>query len=201
LVLGFALFAGCGDDTGASGGGGNDATTASSSANSTASVASSGNATAAMSSSTGMAGLIPDPGNEMNGEWTDIEPNDLPSQAVPMGILTGPIWAGFVEPYTAIDPETDVDYFVFKTGADLTNVYMSLCWSFNGNLLDLYLYEVENQMQGAEVASSVDTAPGCETLVDFGEGPTVLAANTTYLLEVRGAPGLDLAGDPGLYNA
>ncbi len=113
------------------------------------------------------AGPIPDPGTVMNGEWVDTEPNDTPDQAVPMGILTGPIWAGFVEPYTALNPEDDVDYFVFKTDADVTNVYMSLCWSFMGNLLDMNLYEVVGQAQGALVKASVSTASGCETLVDF----------------------------------
>jgi hypothetical protein len=148
-----------------------------------------------------MAGLIPDPGTEMNGEWVDTEPNDTPAQAVPMGTLTGPIWAGFTEPYTAINPEDDVDYFVFKTGPDVSNVYMSLCWSFSGNLLDMNLYEVVAQTQGALVKSSASTATGCETLVDIGQGATDLQPNTTYLLEVAGAPGLALAGDPGLYSA
>lgn len=202
-VLALTLLLGCGDDSGSTGGGGDSTstttTTATTGATSTSESSSSSTGTA--TTSTGMMGLIPDPGNEMNGEWTDIEPNDTPDQAVPMGILTGPIWAGFVAPYTAINPETDVDYFVFKTGADTSGVYMALCWSFAGNLLDMNLYEVENQMQGQLAATATDTAPGCETLVDFGEGATLLSPSTTYLLEVRGAPGLNLAGDPGLYTA
>jgi hypothetical protein len=204
-LLAFFLLLGCGDDSNATGGGGDSTSTSSTKAsatNSSGSTTGSGSSTAGMATtSTGMMGLIPDPGNEMGGEWTDIEPNDTPDHAVPMGILAGPIWAGFSEPYTAINPETDVDYFVFKTNNDLASINMQLCWSFAGNLLDMNLYEVQNQMQGMLVASSADTAPGCETLIDFGEGPTMLTANTTYLLEVRGAPGLDLAGDPGLYNA
>lgn len=151
----------------------------------------------------GMMGLIPDPGNEPAGEWTDMEPNDSPSQATPMGVLTGPIWMGFVEPYTAINPATDVDYFVFKTGdaASLENIFISICWSFTGNLLDLQLYQVVNSTQGPVAASAATTGTGCETLVDFGQGATVLTANTTYLLEVAGAPGLNLGGDAGLYMA
>jgi hypothetical protein len=151
----------------------------------------------------GMMGMIPDPGNQPSGEWTDMEPNNTPSQATPMGVLTGPIWAGFTDPLTAINPATDVDYFVFKTGdaASLANVYISLCWSFAGNLLDLTLYEVVNSMQGQVVASAATTGTGCETLVDVGEGTTLLQATTTYLLEVAAAPGLNLMGDPGLYSA
>ena len=33
-----------------------------------------------------MGGMIPDPGMAMNAEWTDVEPNDDPSQAVPVPI-------------------------------------------------------------------------------------------------------------------
>ncbi len=201
-ALGLTLgLAGCGDDTGSGGSAGSTTTTASGTTQAGTTSTQASTSTTVASTSTGVGGLIPDPGNGMNGEWTDIEPNDLPSQAVPMGILSGPIWAGFVMPYTAINPATDVDYFVFKTGADLSGIYMALCWSFAGDLLDMYLYQVDSQMQGAMVASAATTGSGCETLVDFGMGATVLAPDTTYLLEVRGAPGLDLAGDPGLYSA
>src|SRR5262245_50770730 len=48
----------------------------------------------------GAAEPIPDPGMVMGGEWTDVEPNDKPGQAVPVGILNGPVWMGFAEPFT-----------------------------------------------------------------------------------------------------
>ena len=147
--------------------------------------------------------LIPNPGTTMNGEWTDIEPNDRPDQATPVGIVTGPAWMGFVAPYTAISPANDVDYFVMSTGAanTLDSIYLEACWSFNGNLLDMYMYEVNQGVQGTMVASSVTPDTSCEPLVAAATGSTLLSADTVYLIEIRGAPGLNLGGDPGLYSA
>jgi hypothetical protein len=204
FILGCALAAACGDtrprsSSGNGGDGGGDG-----GAGGTAGIGGAG----ASSSSAGGAGggdtgPIPDPGMQMGAEWTDIEPNDIPSQAVPVGIMTGPIWAGFVMPYTAISSPTDVDYFVFKTGdaASLANVNIQICWSFTGNLLDLNLYTVVNSQKGPLALSSTSTDTSCETMINFGEGPAKLTADTTYLLEVFAGPGLNLAGDPGLYSA
>lgn len=148
-------------------------------------------------------GVIPDPGTEVGGEWTDVEPNDTPSQATPVGVLNGPAWVGFVEPFTEIASTTDVDYFVFKTAdaASLANDYISLCWGGGVNLLDAHLYEVVDQHQGTEVVTATTTNTSCETVIDFGQGPTILAADTVYLLELRAAPGLPAAGLPIGYSA
>ena len=150
-----------------------------------------------------MGGPIPDPGTETNAEFTNSEPNDTPAQATPVGILTGPIWAGFVMPYAMIDNNTDSDFFVFKTGnqASLANLYIMICWSGAIDLLDLYLYAVDNNQQGAEVKTAATTDTSCETLINFGEGTTLLAAETTYLLEIRAGQGLDLGGHNGTYSA
>ncbi|NUP11415.1 MAG: hypothetical protein HOW73_35670 [Polyangiaceae bacterium] len=205
LAAVFALA--CGDDgtTGGSGpGGGSEGGTAQGGdggAASTGGQAPGGQAPGGSDQGGMQAGMIPDPGPQMDGEWVDVEPNDTPSQAVPMGTLTGPIWAGFMEPYTAINPEDDVDYFVFKTGGDVSGVYMALCWGFPGNLLDMNLYEVVDQHQGDLVKTAAATTDGCETLIDVGTGAADLTPNTTYLLEVAAAPGLVLGGDEGLYGA
>ena len=203
-----SMAVGCGgDDSTTTGGTGTTSATTTSSAPTGGPTGSGGagggSATTSTSTSTTGGGTVPDPGDAMGAEWTDIEPNEAPSDAVPVGILAGPVWAGFVQPYTAINPEDDVDYFVFKTGdaASLANVYVQLCWSFAGNLLDMDLYEVTGGQQGALVKSSTDTAPGCETLIASGEGGTVLAPTTVYLLKVYGPAGLALNGDPGLYSA
>jgi hypothetical protein len=146
-----------------------------------------------------MAGMIPDPGPGMNTEWTDVEPNNDPAHAVPQGILTGPIWAGFATPYTQIDDANDTDFFVFKTGASetLANVYISLCGPANS--LDVYLYKVDSQMQGDVVSSAEGTDSGCAEVVGFGGGEALLTADTTYLLEVRAQPGI--ASTPAMYSA
>ncbi len=150
-----------------------------------------------------MIGMIPDPGTTVGGEWTDIEPNDDPSSAVPVGVLESSIWMGFAMPATAISSPTDVDNFVFRTGAvaTLSNINMQICWSFPGNLLDMNLYDVVQGKKGALVKSAKVTAGTCETLIMPPEGSMLLKADTVYLLEVVAGPMLMLNGDAGLYSA
>lgn len=150
-----------------------------------------------------MMANVPDPGMAMNGEWTDVEPNDDPSHAVPVGILESSIWMGFADPLTAISSPSDVDYFVFRTGATATlaNINMQICWSFAGNLLDMNLYDVVQNQKGMLIKAATSTNTTCETLIMPGEGSALLKADSVYLLEVVAAPGLNLAGDAGLYSA
>lgn len=148
---------------------------------------------------------VPDPGTQVGKTWTDVEPNDTPDKAFPGGVLSFAFWMGFAQPATKIGTNTDVDFFVFKTGdaASITGIGgpLSVCWSGGINLLDLYLYKVENSRKGPLVRSATTADSSCETVVDAGQASTVLAPNTVYLLEVRAAPGLNLGGNPGLYSA
>jgi hypothetical protein len=145
--------------------------------------------------------LVPDPGDAVGGEWTDIEPNDDPSHAVPVGVLAGPVWAGFVEPFTQIASADDTDFFVFRTGEEATlgDVYIALCGT--ANTMDGYLSQVVDGRMGAELASAAGPDTGCITLVDFGQGPEILAATTAYVLEVRAQPDADPGDFPVLYSA
>jgi len=151
---------------------------------------------------TGGGAMVPDPGDMPANEWPDKEPNDDPSHAVPVGVVQGAFWMGFADPPNAISSPTDKDYYVFKTGdAASLDLNLQICWSFAGNLLDLYLYEVVGGVQGALVKSATATTSGCETLISAGQGPMLLKPATVYLLEVVAGPGLNLGGDPGLYDA
>lgn len=203
-ALSGALLSCGGGYTSGSAGGGGDTTTSTAGAGGATGGAGGTTATGgATGGAGGDMGTIPDPGTTVGGEWTDVEPNDTPSQAVPVGILNGSVWMGFADPVTAISSPTDVDYFVFKTGdaASLANDNIQVCWSFAGNLLDLNLYAVDNGKKGALLKSATDTAGACETLIAPGEGTALLTVDTVYLLEVVAGPGLDLMGDPGLYSA
>jgi len=146
------------------------------------------------------ADVIPDPGTAMGAEWTDIEPNDRPSQAVKVGVLQT-VWAGFVMPFTTINSATDKDFFVFRTGTatQLASSSLLLCWSGMFNLLDMYLYSVDAQQhQGPLVRSWTATTAGCETAFQGNGADAGLTPNTVYLLEVRAAPG---ATTPTPYSA
>jgi hypothetical protein len=142
---------------------------------------------------------VPDPGDEVGGEWTDVEPNDDPGHAVPVGIISGAVWAGFVEPYTQLETPEDRDFFVFATGdAASLEVHIAMCG--DANTFDMYLTEVVDGMMGPEIAQSVGEDTGCATVVDFGQGPELLQPQTSYVLEVRAQP--DAAGTfPALYGA
>jgi hypothetical protein len=146
-----------------------------------------------------VAGNIPEPPMSPADEWADREPNDTPDQAVPVGMIQYALWMGFSQPTTMINRTDDVDYFVFRTGAD-ASAFMSICWGGSRNLLDMALYEVQNNTQGALVRRADTTNDQCETLIGMGE-TGVLQANSVYLLEVRAAPGLSLAGTDGMYSA
>jgi hypothetical protein len=147
--------------------------------------------------------MVPDPGTAVGGEWTDVEPNDTPEDAVPVGQVQFAIWAGFAPPYTQIDNPTDVDYYVFRAPAqaDLAGLNMQFCWGGAIDLLDLYLYEVVNMTQGALVRSAATTNTSCETIIAPGDGPTYLTADAVYLLEVRAAPSLPASTPATMYGA
>jgi hypothetical protein len=200
LMLVFGFAASCDDGTLGTGG-------STSSSATTAAMGSTGNTTSAnsTSNSTGGGCKVPDPGATVGADWTDVEPNDDACHATPVGVLNGPVWAGFADPVTTINTNTDTDFFVFKTddAASLANVNVLLCSSGNFNLLDLYLYDVlPDGTLGPQVKKAESTQPGCETIVGMGEGPTDLKPDTPYVLEVRAAPGLVLPmPSDGFYSA
>lgn len=198
LILVFGLTASCDDGTTGTGGGASTSTAT----GSTTAMGSTGNGS---TSSTGGGCTVPDPGTPVGADWKDVEPNDDACHATPVGVLNGPVWAGFADPITTINSTTDKDFFVFKTdeAGTLPNVNILLCSSGNTNLLDLYLYDVNTDgTLGAEIKKAESTQPGCETIVGMGEGPTDLKADTTYVLEVRAAPGLVLPmASDGFYSA
>jgi hypothetical protein len=154
-------------------------------------------------SGTGTCTNVPDPGNLPGVDWTDVEPNDTPCTATPEPMLAGPVWMGTAMPYTMIDSNTDVDFYSFRTSdmASLANDSIQVCWGFAGHLLDLFLYRVDNGMQGPMVASATAATGQCQTVVPAGMGTTLLLPTQRYLLEVRPAPGLNLGGMPGMYGA
>jgi hypothetical protein len=104
-------------------------------------------------------------------------------------LLAGPLYAGFVEPYTEMDSATDVDFHVFRTGAasTLDDTFIILCWGAVDDILDGYLYRVIDGQQGPLVVEAATPTEGCEPVVPFGEGADILQPDTVYLLELRAA--------------
>src|SRR5262245_40275916 len=129
IAIGLAVTTACGGDesgsgatTGGGGVGGTGAGAGPGSGGSGATSTSTGAGTAGAGGQGGQggqgggtSGTVPDPGTTEGGEWTDVEPNNDPSHAVPVGVLTGPVWMGFADPVTKINGPGDSDFFVFKT--------------------------------------------------------------------------------------
>lgn len=148
---------------------------------------------------------VPDPGSEPRYSWTDNEPNNTPFTAVPVGRLSSALWIGVGAPITTINTDRDTDFFVFQTGdEDSLPVLFSICWDTQParlNLLDMFLYTVEDGELGILVKESKSADTACETLLTQDEAQRTLAANTTYLLEVRAAPRLARGMHAGVYAA
>jgi hypothetical protein len=203
LSLTIALALGCGEDETKNRSGSDNTTSA---GGSTSSQGGGGTMMVGPGGTGGTGGggmvMVPPPGDMQAFEWPDTEPNDTPGQATPVGVFEGALWMGFSMPPSAIDPEDDIDFYVFKMPATV-QVFtdLAVCYSFAGNLLDLYLYDVQNGFLGPEIASATETTGGCETLMTIAEAQAALQPDATYVLEVRHGPGLVLGGDPGLYSA
>src|SRR5438105_2597134 len=80
----------------------------------------------------GMAAVtIPDPGtsHDVDNNFGDVEPNDAPSQATPLGVsmlADVHVWVNS----DAIDGGGDnTDYFVFKSGSSAGQFTFDICWS------------------------------------------------------------------------
>ncbi|MBI4822393.1 MAG: hypothetical protein HY791_39400 [Deltaproteobacteria bacterium] len=147
---------------------------------------------------------VPDPGTDTSGEFRDVEPNDTPGTATPVGVLTSPAWMGFSTPVTQLESAADVDYYVFRTGPETTlpNVYVAACWSVGlGNLIDMELFEVLDGAQGRSVRAANGTQDQCETIIDSGAASDLLAADSVYLLRVNAGPGVTIAPGAGTYSA
>src|SRR5689334_14060976 len=104
-VLSLSAAIGCGDGSAGTTGGsaGNSGTAGATNTGGSGTGSNSGGTGTGTGTGTGGdTGPVPDPGTAMGADWTDVEPNDQPSQAVPVGIVTGSIWMGFADPPTAI---------------------------------------------------------------------------------------------------
>ena len=213
IVLSFVLITGCDETRGSGGdprpsGGTGNSTVADAGPSDAGPSDTGGMVTDAMVADTGMMqALIPVPPMTAANEWPDVEPNDTPAQAVPVGMLQFAFWMGFGMPLNMFSSNTDVDYYVFRTGdaASLTNVLLQICWGADMgggrvDLLNAYIYEVNNGVQGQAVVTAEDTDTSCENMVS-GDASMIMAANSIYLLEVRPPAGADISNHTGMYGA
>jgi hypothetical protein len=148
--------------------------------------------------------MIPNPPETEAFSWNDVEPNDTPSRAVPVGRLQYALWMGFSAQPNVIGNNTDVDYYAFRTGdaqSLMNQADMVICSNDGQDLLTAKLYSVIEGMQGEELRASTRPSEGCALLMTSVEVPTVLMPMSVYLLEIRALPGLELGARIGAYSA
>jgi hypothetical protein len=91
-----------------------------------------------------MSGAIPDPGTGggVNQDFGNVEPNDTPQTATPLGIASTADVHVWVTNNT-IGGTDLADYFVFKTGPMPGQFTFDICWSMVTNL-NATLWQVSN---------------------------------------------------------
>ncbi len=140
-----------------------------------------------------MSGAIPDPGtgHGVDGDFADVEPNDTPSQATPLGIAASSTVRVWVT-NNSIGGSDTADYFVFKSGAAAGTFSFDMCFSGSIGGLTATLWTVSN---GQMVTPPVGTWMSAGTCVVSSGMGAPLAANTTYLF------GVTATGGAGMYTA
>jgi hypothetical protein len=141
------------------------------------------------------SGGIPDPGagSMVDNNFGDVEPNDTPATATPLGTSAQANVYLWVSNNTGGGTDTS-DYYVFKTGATSTMFTLStagICWSGGITGIDATLWEVAN---GQQVMPPVKTWMSTASCTPPGAAITV-KPSTEYLL------GLTFTGASGSYFA
>lgn len=156
------------------------------------------NATTVTGSGTGgtmmMAGKIPaaGPGNQVDQDFTEVEPNDTPETATPLGTA---MTAGINVWVTSnkLGGTTDAaDYFVFESGPAAGTLTLDICFSAPITEMTATLWKV---VDATAQMPAIGTWTSTGTCV---QGPAMgvpMDASTEYLL------GLTAKGDAATYNA
>jgi hypothetical protein len=187
IPLAMSVGIGCGGSgthaTGAEGG----STTASSSTGS------------AMTTGTGgmVAGGIPDPGtgDGVDNNFGDVEPNNTPQQATPLGVGMAAGVYVWVSANTIGGSDT-ADYFVFRTGAMPGPFSFDICYMAPTTGMTATLWKVvSGTQQMPPVGTWMGTTMGAQGCVLDTSAAPMLEASTEYLF------GLTATGGAGMYSA
>jgi hypothetical protein len=142
------------------------------------------------------SGGIPRPGtgNGVDNNFGNVEPNDTPMQATPLGVAAGTGVGVWVNNNT-IGGADSTDYFVFQSSASGGGFALGssgICWSGGITGMTATLWKV---VSGQEVMPPIHTWNGSGSCVKSATGDATLEASTVYLL------GLTATGGAGTYGA
>jgi hypothetical protein len=144
----------------------------------------------------GAQGAIPDPGSgdEFDNNVGDVEPNDTPEQATPLGTAAGPDLYTWVNGNSIGGTDT-ADYFVFQSGpmpGEFVLGSSGLCWGPPLTSLTATLWKVENAQQVMPPIHTWTNSVNNCLMSMMGDAP--VEANTVYLLGVFGMGGVGTYG-------
>jgi hypothetical protein len=138
-------------------------------------------------------GMVPDPGNgnAVDQDFGDVEPNDTPAQATPLGISQDTMgvyaWVGG----NSLGGTDTADYFVFKS-TSAGPFTMNACSTPGLTNLNATIWKVQN---GQQVNPPIHMWTGVNGCITVQPTDAVLEANTVYLL------GIFPVGNAGMYSA
>ncbi len=140
----------------------------------------------------GDASGIPDPGtsDQVNVAFVDVEPNDTPEQATPLGIAKSGDVVVWVANNTVGGPSNPADYFVFESGPVASNFEFDMCFSSPITGMTAGLWKVEDATAQMPPVATWTITDSC--------APSFMApldASSEYLF------GVLATGGPGLYTA
>jgi len=134
--------------------------------------------------------LDPGTGNQVNVDFVDVEPNNTPEQATPLGVANSSdlvIWLAGDEIGGEDDP---ADYFVFRSASASGELQFNMCYAPPITGMTATLWKVVDAKQQMPPIQSWTISTTCETSFS-----APLEASTVYLF------GVEATGGPGLYTA
>jgi hypothetical protein len=127
----------------------------------------------------------------VDNDFTDVEPNDTPQEATPLGVAANGsvnVWVGG----NTIGGSNLADYFVFESAAAAGAFTFDICFSAPTTGMTATLWTVAG---GKEQLPPVGTWTSTGTCVTNMGTTTPLVASTEYLF------GLTATGGSSMYNA
>ncbi len=134
--------------------------------------------------------LDPGDSDQVDVGFVDVEPNDTPDEATPLGVASGAdvtVWVGTNEVGGAGNP---ADYFVFESSAQPGLFQFDMCYTPPITSLTASLWKVVDLKVGA---TPIATWPISTTCATSFSAP--IEASTVYLF------GVLATGGPGTYTA
>jgi hypothetical protein len=138
-----------------------------------------------------MAGGIPAPGTTDNVDqnFGDVEPNNTPQQATPLGIAAGADVYVWVNGNTIGGASNPADYFVFQSAPVAGQFSFDICFESGLTGLTATLWKVVNATEQLPPVGTWTASNACVTDMTM---PAALEASTEYLFGLTAPEGVGM---------